>query len=148
MVKVGYESRKFQYSHFAGGFMSDFRSRLFDETEIDTIIGEDIHFDGEMAFEQSVAINGRVKGTIRFKDDLFINENAVIDARMEGEKAWVKGQVQGDVAARQRLELFATAVFDGNIRTADLIVQSGCKFNGRCEMPRQEARDPSHETDK
>jgi cytoskeletal protein CcmA (bactofilin family) len=125
--------------------MSDFRSRLFDETDIDTIIAEDVNFEGEMAFEQPVAMSGRIKGTVRFKDDLYINENAVIDARMEGEKAWIKGRVQGDVVARQRLELFSSAVFDGNIKTADLIMQSGCKFNGRCEMPRQEMKDAQHE---
>ncbi len=47
----------------------------------------------------------------------------------------MKGTIQGNVDAMSRIELFSGAQIIGNIRTPDLIVQSGSRLTGKCEMP-------------
>ncbi len=122
--------------------MSDLRIKHIDESEIDTVLAEDIEFDGEMTFERPVLIKGRFQGHIRATGDLFINQKAVVDATVEAMVVSVQGQVSGDVHARTRLELFSSSSLAGNIRTPDLIMQSGCLFNGTCRMdpPGEDAR--------
>ncbi len=114
--------------------MSDLRIKHIDESEIDTVLAEDIDFEGEMTFERPVLIKGRFQGHIRASGDLFINQKAVVDATVEAMVVSVQGQVSGDVHARTRLELFSSSSLAGNIRTPDLIMQSGCVFNGTCRM--------------
>lgn len=114
--------------------MSDLRIKHIDEAEIETVLAEDIDFEGEMAFEKPVLVKGKFQGKILAAGDLFVSRNAAVDASIEAMVVSVQGTVSGDVYARTRLELFATSTLTGNIRTPDLIVQSGCVFNGTCRM--------------
>ncbi len=115
--------------------MTDMRIRSIDESTLQTVLAEDIDFDGELHFSEPLLIKGHVKGTVLSDTDLYINADAVVAARIEAGKVSVKGEVQGDIYAKGRLELFASARVTGNVRTPDLIVQSGCMLNGSCLMP-------------
>lgn len=114
--------------------MSDLRVKTIDETEIDTVLAEDIDFDGEMTFENNLLVKGSFKGGIRSAGDLFISKGAVVEATVEAATVSVKGRIIGDIHARSRLELFAASRIDGNITTPNLIMQSGSVFNGTCSM--------------
>jgi cytoskeletal protein CcmA (bactofilin family) len=115
------------------------RIRSIDESTLNTVLAEDIDFDGELYFSEPLLVKGHVKGTVVSDTDLYINADAVVAARIEARKVSVKGEVRGDVVATERLELFSTARIDGNVKTPDLIVQSGCRLNGACEMSEQSA---------
>lgn len=114
--------------------MAELRLRKIDESELDTVLAEDIDFDGELSFKQPLLVKGRVSGQIRSESDLYVNESASVDATVSAATVSVKGTVTGDITATTRLELFASSHVSGNIRTGDLIVQSGCVLNGTCEM--------------
>lgn len=114
--------------------MSDLRIRNIDESTLQTVLAEDIEFDGELYFSEPLLIKGSVKGTISSQTDLYIHEGAIVDATVQARKVSVKGEVQGDIHALERLELFSTARITGNVQAPDLIVQSGCLLNGSCRM--------------
>ena len=114
--------------------MSDLRVRNIDEDEIDTVLGDDIEFEGEIHFDQLVLVKGKLKGNLNSTSDIFIGPSAHIQATVDARVISVKGQVVGDVTSRQRLELFASSSVTGNIITPDMIVQSGARFNGNCRM--------------
>jgi len=115
--------------------MSDLRIRAIDESTLETVLAEDIDFDGELRFSEPLLVRGRVKGTIVSDTDLYINASANVEATIEAGKVSVKGTVSGDIYAKSRLELFSSARVTGNVRTNDLIMQSGCRLNGSCQMP-------------
>jgi cytoskeletal protein CcmA (bactofilin family) len=114
--------------------MANMRIKNIDEADIDTVLSEDIEFEGELVFHDPLLIKGSFSGEIRSSGDLFINESASVDAKIEAQTVSVQGRVTGDVQAHTRLELFETARITGNIRTPDLFVQSGCLINGTCRM--------------
>jgi cytoskeletal protein CcmA (bactofilin family) len=114
--------------------MAELRIRKIDETELDTVLAEDIDFDGELSFKQPLLVKGRVTGQVRSESDLYINESASVDATISAATVSVKGTVHGDITASTRLELFSSSDVSGSIRTGDLVVQSGCRLNGSCEM--------------
>jgi cytoskeletal protein CcmA (bactofilin family) len=116
--------------------MSDLRIRNIDESTLQTVLAEDIEFDGELYFSEPLLIKGSVKGTISSDTDLYVHDGAVVDATVQARKVSVKGEVHGDIRALERLELFATARITGNVHAPDLIVQSGCLLNGSCRMER------------
>lgn len=114
--------------------MSDLRIRAIDESTLQTVLAEDIDFDGELHFSEPLLIKGTVKGSVISDTDLYINAGATVAASIAARKVSVKGTVTGDIHARARLELFASGRVNGNIKTPDLIVQSGSLLNGSCEM--------------
>jgi len=114
--------------------MSDLRIRAIDESTLQTVLAEDIDFEGELRFSEPLLIKGKVKGTVISDTDLYVNENAKVSATVTARKVSVKGEVNGDIHAHHRLELFASGRVNGNVTTPDLIVQSGSMLNGSCSM--------------
>lgn len=118
--------------------MAELRVRTIDESELDTVLAEDIDFEGTIEFVEPLLVKGAVRGEIRSTSDLFIAESARVNADVQAGRVTVKGSVRGDVDAAERIELFSGASIVGNVRTPDLIVQSGSRLSGRCEMPETE----------
>jgi cytoskeletal protein CcmA (bactofilin family) len=114
--------------------MPDSRIRNIEETEIDTILAEDIEFEGELEYHGSLLIKGSFRGEIRSQGDLYIKDSAVIEASVTADRIAVHGRIKGDVKAEKRIELFDTSRVEGSIDTPDLVMQSGCRFNGSCRM--------------
>ncbi|MDA3941078.1 MAG: polymer-forming cytoskeletal protein [Spirochaetia bacterium] len=114
--------------------MSDVQIREVDETDIDTVLAGDIEFEGTLNFKKSLMIKGRFLGDIKAEGELYIDTDAHVEARVEAEVVSLKGTVKGDVFAYSRVELFASAMVDGDITAPDVIMESGCRFNGICRM--------------
>ncbi len=114
--------------------MAEINIKGVDESEIDTILAEDIDFDGELSFEEPLMIKGKFSGVINASGDLYIGKDAVIKATVEANIVSLKGKMTGNIGAHSRVELFATSRIEGDITTPELIVESGSRFNGKCAM--------------
>ena len=114
--------------------MREVRINPIDENEIDTILAEDIDFSGVLTFAKPLMIKGKFKGEIKASSDLYVGEQAVLNAKIEADKVSAKGKIKGDVLAHARVELFSTSTVEGDLTTPDLIIESGCKYNGQCKM--------------
>jgi cytoskeletal protein CcmA (bactofilin family) len=116
-----------------------------DENEIDTILAEDIDFSGVLSFQRPLMIKGRFQGEIKASSDLYIGEKAVVKAKIEADTVSSKGRIEGDVLAHSRVEFFSTATMLGDLATPDLVMESGCQYNGRCTMNREKQPQPKAE---
>ena len=114
--------------------MPDRRLREFDEAEIDTILAADVEFSGELTFERSLIVKGRLSGQITVSGTLYVDEGATVAARVEVERLLCKGRIEGDVIARGGVELYSTAIVEGDVTTPELVMESGSRLNGRCAM--------------
>ncbi len=114
--------------------MAEVRIKDMDEHEIDTILAEDIDFEGYLTFKKPLMIKGKFKGEIKSTSALYIGEKAYVEAATEAAVVSSKGMHKGDIIGHSRVELFSTAQVDGDITTPDFVVESGCKFNGYCNM--------------
>ena len=114
--------------------MREVRIPPIDENEIDTILAEDIDFSGVLSFKRPLMIKGAFQGEIKASSDLYIGEKAFVKAKIEANCVSTKGRIEGDVIARTRVELASTASMKGDLSTPDLVMESGCKYNGACAM--------------
>jgi len=114
--------------------MPEIRIKDIDEHEIDTILAEDIDFEGHLTFKKPLMIKGKFKGEIKSTSALYIGEKAYVEATTEADVVSSRGRHKGDILGRSRVELYSTARVDGDITTPDFVVESGCKFNGNCNM--------------
>lgn len=114
--------------------MAEVRIKDMDEHDIDTILAEDIDFEGHLTFKKPLMIKGKFKGEIKSSSSLYIGEKAYVEAKTEADIVSSRGRHKGDIVGHSRVELFSTAQVEGDISTPDFVVESGCKFNGYCNM--------------
>jgi cytoskeletal protein CcmA (bactofilin family) len=106
----------------------------FRDADMDTVLEEDIDFEGELQFEKPLLIKGKFKGKISDSGELYVGEKALVEAQIEADKLCVRGRVQGNAHVSQTAEFYATAEVRGNLETSDLYIEHGAKFTGNCVM--------------
>jgi cytoskeletal protein CcmA (bactofilin family) len=114
--------------------MSKDNTLHIDESMIDTVLAEDLNFQGTMKFTKSLMIKGKFEGQIDASGHLIIGPNALVNAAIKAAIITNYGQINGNVEGTERLELFNNAKLSGDIKTPELIIESGCNFNGNCIM--------------
>lgn len=102
--------------------------------EAETIIAASVKVEGDFVSQGNVLIEGTVEGSLRTERDLRVGERASISADVEAASATVAGEVHGNLAVAERLELEPTARVHGDIQTGTLIVANGAQINGRLTM--------------
>ncbi len=102
--------------------------------EIHSIVGREASFEGKLAFEGTVRVDGTLKGEVISEGTLIVGEEGRVEGTIQVGALVVHGHVEGDCDAKERVELRDGARYRGNIRTPVLVIEEGVKFNGSCCM--------------
>ncbi len=102
---------------------------------IETIIGPSVKVQGDFKGEGDLIIEGMLIGTLQTKNNLKIGENAVVEADIKANNAFISGKVKGDITVKGKLEIAGTAMILGNIRAQILSMESGALIQGQLDMP-------------
>jgi cytoskeletal protein CcmA (bactofilin family) len=100
---------------------------------------------GKVEFRELAKIEGEAEGEIT-GEEIEIAPNAVATARITANRLKVGGQVNGEIVARERIELLPTARLRCTITTPTLVVTEGAQFDGDCKMPRAPTSSPQSES--
>ena len=91
--------------------------------------------DGEICFKDMLRVNGHISGRVSSeKGTLIVDAGARVDAFVEVAVAVIGGTINGDIVARERVELGPCAVINGSISTPKLSIRPGASFQGNCRM--------------
>ena len=101
---------------------------------LNAFLGEGTSFKGNLTFEGTVRIDGKLEGEIFTSDTLVIGENATVRADIHAGVIVIGGTVHGNVTAGGRVEIHSGAKLYGNIRTPKLSIDEGVIFEGSCSM--------------
>lgn len=102
--------------------------------DVHTILGPESSFEGKLAFDGAVRIDGRFKGEVRTTDRLIVGEGARVEANIHVGSIVITGEVHGDVTATQSVEIHKPGKLRGNINTPQLMIEAGVVFEGSCSM--------------
>jgi len=118
-----------------------FKSRRDDATgsvpvdgQIIALLGRGSRFEGRLAFEGTVQINGQFKGEIVSEDILIIGEGAEVEGEIDVGAVVITGTVTGTVRARRMVEVHRPGRVKGNLFTPALTIEPGVVFEGNCQM--------------
>lgn len=89
---------------------------------------------GQLLFQGPARIDGSVEGEIQCLGTLTIGDGADIRARISSEVLVIRGKVEGNVSASERVELVAPGRLVGNISAPRLTITEGVVFEGDCSM--------------
>jgi cytoskeletal protein CcmA (bactofilin family) len=110
--------------------------RLFGNQRVvlDTVIGAGTHFEGELLVHEAVRIDGQFKGKIVCEGSVILGEGGRVEGEISGESVLIAGEVQGEIVARNHLQITGHGKVCGAITTPSLAIDQGVVFEGRCHM--------------
>ena len=92
------------------------------------------HIEGDLHFEDTFRIDGRLSGRVVSKGDLVVGEQGQVDGEIRVGRIFISGTVKGSVTAVQRVEITAQGKVEADLETPSLMIEDGAFFEGRCSM--------------
>lgn len=106
---------------------------------ISTLLGVGTAIEGTLAFQDTIRLDGTVNGKIiSEKGTVIIGERAVVEAQIQVGTAIIKGTVNGQIHASERIEVYPPAKITGDIQAPVVSIETGVFFNGNCSMAKVE----------
>lgn len=102
---------------------------------IETIIGPSVKVEGDFKGEGDLVIEGILIGNLETKNNLKIGQNAIVQAEIRANNAFVSGKVKGNVTIKGKIEIASTAVILGDIKAQIISIESGALLQGKISMP-------------
>lgn len=110
-----------------------FGKKDVDATHMETIIGPDTRFQGNIRSKGFVRIDGTVEGGVS-AEGLILGEKGQIAGDILAKVVFISGKVTGNVTAAHSLELQPKGQIRGDLKTAQLSIADGALFEGNCLM--------------
>ncbi|MBN1557245.1 MAG: polymer-forming cytoskeletal protein [Lentisphaerae bacterium] len=99
-----------------------------------TVIGEDVEIVGSVKCSSSIQIDGKLNGDLTCSGKAVIGSGANIKGNLNVDAVSIIGQVNGNVTAKDIVELKASARMNGDVRGKRLVVEDGVTFVGKAEV--------------
>lgn len=110
------------------------------EEPIKAYMGPDTIFNGSLRFEGTVRIDGKFEGEVITNDTLIVGETGNLSADITAGTVICKGRIQGTILAAQKVEMHASSLIAGNIKTPGLSMELGAVLDGNCDMSGKESK--------
>ena len=102
--------------------------------ENNVYLGKNSFFEGRLTLEGVFRLDGKVQGEIFHNGTLIMSETAIVKGKVEVSTLILNGMVEGEVNAKERIEIHAKGRLFGSISTPVLVIQDGGVFEGNCKM--------------
>ena|SRR6202795_3144496 len=100
-------------------------------------LGSNLHVKGEISGKEDLLIDGAVEGLVQLdKWKLTVGTTAKLTADINARDVVVYGDVKGNVRAKARIEIKKGGSVNGNLTTAQIMIEDGADFKGSIEIDR------------
>ncbi len=100
-------------------------------------ISSTLRIQGEVSGEADLYVDGVVEGTITLGErKITVGDGGRIGAHIEVGEATIRGRVDGDIRATDRVEIASTGDVQGEIQARRLAVADGAKIRGKVSVGR------------
>jgi len=136
---------------------------MADGDSVKTVIAEDVEVTGTIKCASNIELNGKLNGDLNCTGNVVVGKSAQVKGNINVEAVTVLGQINGNVVAKDRIELKSSARMMGDIKSKRLTVEDGVTFVGKADVnpsgtpaagrpsaasaPDAEAEQPAEETD-
>jgi cytoskeletal protein CcmA (bactofilin family) len=116
------------------------------QARIDTLIGKASRVHGDLEFTGGLHLDGSIAGNVRAdtseSSSLSISETGSIEGNVEADNVMLNGTVRGDIVARERIVLGATAKVQGNVYYGVIEMTLGAQIMGKLTRISERASEP------
>ena len=97
-------------------------------------LSSEVKIKGNLEFTGELAFDGKLDGEISSEGTLLLGDSAVINGNLNVGSVVVRGKVNGNITAKDKIEMKATAKVHGDISAKRLSVEDGVTFIGKSEV--------------
>jgi len=98
------------------------------------VLNSDVEVKGILKFAGELTFDGKLEGDINSEGALNLGDNANIKGNIDVSSVVVRGKVNGNIAAKEKIDIKAKAELFGDVRSAKLMIEEGVTFVGKCEV--------------
>ena len=98
------------------------------------VLAADVEIKGNLKFAGELTFEGKLEGEINSEGVLTLGETAVINGNINAQSVIVRGKVNGNIIAKEKIEIKAKSEMFGDIRAARLAIEEGVTFVGKTEV--------------
>jgi cytoskeletal protein CcmA (bactofilin family) len=98
------------------------------------VLNSDVELTGTLKFAGELTFDGKLDGDINSEGVLTLGDNAVVRGNLNVTSVVVRGKINGNISAREKIEIKAKAELFGDIRAPRLVIEEGVTFVGKSEV--------------
>jgi len=113
-------------------------------------IGRTLVIKGEISGNESLYIDGRVEGTITFKDHrVTVGRNGVVQSNITAREVVIMGKVTGNVECTDRVDIRSEGSLTGDVVSQRISVEDGALLRGSVQLtPAEQKKESSQDAPK
>lgn len=98
------------------------------------VLNSDVEIKGTIKFAGELLFGGKLEGDISSDGALTLSDEAVVKGNLSVGSVVVRGKVNGNIVAKERIEIKAKTELFGDIRAPRLAIEEGVTFVGKTEV--------------
>jgi len=98
------------------------------------VLNSDVEIKGNLKFAGELTFDGKLDGEIQTDGVLNLGDSAVVSGNINVQSVVVRGKVNGNINAKEKIEIKAKTELFGDIRATKLVVEEGVTFVGKTEV--------------
>ena len=98
------------------------------------VLNSDVELKGTLKFSGELTFDGKLDGDIASEGSLNLGDNAVVKGNINVGTVVIRGKVNGNVIAKEKIEIKTKTELFGDIRAPKLTIEEGVTFVGKTEV--------------
>jgi len=98
------------------------------------VLSSDVEIKGNLKFSGELTLEGKLEGEITSDGILHLGETGAVNGNLNVSSIVVRGKINGNVIAKDRIEIKSKAEVFGDVRAAKLVIEEGVTFVGKTEV--------------
>ena len=111
-----------------------YRRTLDNVIRFTSSVGEGTTFTGSFSGGENIVVRGEVQGKSDVEGVVVISETGKWIGELTADVVIVAGYLEGDISAREKIEVQTTANINGNLFSPVIAIESGAVHIGRIDM--------------
>ena len=98
------------------------------------VLSSDVEIKGNIKFTGELTFEGKLDGDIQTEGVLNLGDTAQVNGSIAAQTVVVRGKVNGNISAKEKIEIKSKAELFGDIRSSKLVIEEGVTFVGKTEV--------------
>lgn len=107
-------------------------------TTLNTFLGKDSEFEGNVKFINTIIIEGSFKGIIFGKGTIIVGRHGELRANIHAPNVVVYGKIYGQVSAGNKICVYSSGSIYGDITAQEFQIEKGAVIKGKCNVSFQQ----------
>src|SRR5437667_12649576 len=98
------------------------------------VLNSDVEIKGNLKFAGELTFEGKLDGEIQTDGTLNLGDGAVINGNINATNVVVRGKINGNITAKEKIDIKSKTELFGDIRATKLAIEEGVTFVGKTEV--------------